>query len=72
MSSNEENGIKSRQHDGESALSLSHGDVGHSERGEDDWVLVGVGVGGGDKFGRGWLRVSQDRGGVSQDDVLRR
>ena len=73
MSSDEENGIKSRQHDGESALSLSHGDVGHSERGEDDWVLVRVGVGGGDKFMRGCLRVSQGRGGgVSQDDVLRR
>lgn len=53
------------------ALSLSHRDVGHGERGEDDWLLVRVGVGGGDKFMLGWLRVSHDRSGVSQDDVLR-
>lgn len=59
------------------ALSLSHRDVGHrdvghSERGEDDWVLVRVGgVGGGDKFMLGWLRVSQERSGLSQEDVLR-
>lgn len=55
-----------------SALSLGHGDVGHSERGEDDWVLVRVGGRGGEKFVLGWLRVSQGSGGVSQDDVLRR
>ncbi len=59
------------------ALSLSHRDVGHGERGEDDWLLVRVGVGvrvgGGDRdrFMLGWLRVSHDRSGVSQDDVLR-
>lgn len=52
-----------------SALSLRHRDVGHSERGED-WVLVRVGGGG--KAVQGLLRASQDRSGVSQDDVLRR
>lgn len=55
----------------ESALRLSQRDVSHSERAEDDWLLVRVGVGCGDKLLR-WLRVSQDRSGVSQDDVLRR
>lgn len=68
-------GIKSKEHDSEktneSALRLSQRDVGHGERGEDDWVLVRVGVGCGGIF-KLRLRVSQDRGGVSQDDVLSR
>lgn len=41
-----------------SKLNRSHGDAGYSERGEDDWVLVRVGVGGGDNFMLGQLRVS--------------
>lgn len=55
-----------------SALRLSHRDVSHSERSENDRVLVRVGVRAGDELMLGWLRVSQDRSGVSQDDVLRR
>lgn len=53
-----------------SALSLSHRDAGHRERGEENRILVRVGVGGGGQFMLGLLRVSQDRCGVSQDDVL--
>ena len=68
--------VKSREHESEktneNALRLSDWDVGHRERGEDDRVLVRVGVGGGDKVTLRWLRVSQHRGGVSQDDVLSR
>lgn len=55
-----------------SALRLSHRDVSYSERSENDRVLVRVGVRAGDELMLGWLRVSQDRSGVSQDDVLRR
>lgn len=66
--------MKVRVKTSRSALRLSHRDVGHRERGEDDRVLVGVavGVGGGDKsVNLRWLRIGQVRSGVSQDDVLR-
>lgn len=49
--------------------------LSHREGAEDYRVLVGVGVGvgdGGDKLLLGWLRVREDRSGLSQDDVLRR
>lgn len=64
--------MKVRVKTNSSALRLSHRDVGHRERGEDDWVLVRVEEGVGDKFTLRRLRVSHDRSGVSQDDVLRR
>lgn len=53
------------------SLSLSRGDVGYSERGEDDGFLIKLGVGGGGKhvLVRWRLRVSRVSG-VSQDDVL--
>lgn len=56
---------------GLSPLGLTHRDVGHSEGGEHDRVLVRVGVGGGDNLMLRWLRVRQARGAVSQDNVLR-
>lgn len=53
----------------ESALSQSHRDVGHSERGEDDRVLVRVG--GGDRLMQRRLKASRGRNRVTQDNVLR-
>lgn len=54
-----------------STINLSHRDVSHSERGEDDWVLVKMRVRGGDKFRLRWWRVNQGCSRLTQDDVLR-